>query len=60
MFSFTRLVPSKVQDTTNIEKLDLDLKTSIHVHLKVQQVKRPHFKMLTDRSGCGRLGTKVD
>ena len=23
MFSFTRLVPSKVQDTANIEKLDL-------------------------------------
>ena len=60
MHSFTRLVPSKVQDTANNEQLDLGLANKYTRLLEGLTGKRPHFKMLTARSGCGRLGTKVD
>jgi len=53
MLSFTRLVPSKVQILQAMNSLTRGLETSIHVHLKVWQGKRPYFKMLTEADVAG-------
>ena len=58
MFSFTRLVLSKVQDTANNEHFDLG--PGNNYTRSLEGLTRERLKMLTDRSGCGRLGTKVD
>ena len=53
------LFPVKYKVLQTMNSLTRGLETSMHIHLKVWQVKRPHFKMLRARSGCDRLGTKV-
>ena len=52
------LFPVKYKILQTMNSLTWDLGTNIHIHLKAWQGKR--LKMLTDRSGCDRLGTKVD
>ena len=56
MFSFTRLVPSKVEDTANNEQLDFGPGNK-YTH-SLEGLTREKVED-ADRSGCDRLGTKV-
>ena len=56
MFSFTRFVPSKVQDTASNEQLDLGPGNK-YTH-SLEGLTREKVED-ADRSGCDKLGTKV-